>query len=90
MSSRRSSRSNAGRRPQQALLLGVGLDNDDGHFRITRGENLCLVSGSQETHERMQEHAIQVNQELERRGKELGECSIEELTDVFREAAENC
>ncbi len=30
-----------------AMLLGVGLDNRDGHQRITRGDNFCLVGGSE-------------------------------------------
>ena len=52
-------------------LLGVGLDNDDGHRRITRSESFLLVGGSAETHERMQETAIRFEEGLERRGKTL-------------------
>ena len=29
-----------------AAILGVGLDNDDGHTRLTRGKNFALVGGS--------------------------------------------
>ena len=35
------------------LMLGVGLDNQDGHKRVTKGDNFYLVGGSEETHERM-------------------------------------
>lgn len=30
-----------------ALLLGLGLDGKDGHRRITKGDNFCLVGGSE-------------------------------------------
>ena len=39
-------------------LLGVGLDNEDGHVRVTRGDNFHLVGGSRDTHESMQEKCI--------------------------------
>ena len=39
-------------------ILGIGLDNEDGQKRITRTEEMVLVGGSHETHERMQETAI--------------------------------
>jgi hypothetical protein len=38
-------------------LIGLGLDNQDGHKRITQGEEFLLVGGSEETHERMQDGA---------------------------------
>lgn len=72
------------RRQRWTALLGVGLDNDDGHQRLTRGEDFLLVGGSHGTHERMQETAIKINEELARRGKELKDASPEELRDVVR------
>ena len=30
---------------KSAAMLGVGLDNDDGHTRMTRGQNFLLVGG---------------------------------------------
>ena len=67
------------------LLLGVGMDNEDGHRRVTRGDNFYLVGGSEETHERMTETAIKLNEKLARRGKTLGEASSEELRDILRD-----
>ena len=75
---------------QGSGLLGLGLDGEDGHRRITRGENLLLLGGSEETHERMQEHAMKLNEELERRGKTLKECSAEEAHDALKEVMERC
>ena len=71
-----------------AMLLGMGLDNEDGHKRMTKGDNFCLVGGSEETHERMTETAIKFNEKLARKGKHLKELSPEEFRDMMREASE--
>lgn len=70
-------------------LLGVGLDNQDGEIRITRGRNFHLVGGSQETHEQMQEKCIQFNEKLSRRGKELEDLETRELYDLAEECRMN-
>jgi hypothetical protein len=70
---------------KKAGLLGVGLDNEDGHKRVTRGDNFVLLGGSQETHEQMQETAIKVNEKLDKRGKRLEDVSPQELRDIFEE-----
>lgn len=70
------------------VLVGLGLDNTDGHKRITEGENFCLVGGSEETHDRMTETAIKFNEKLSRRGKHVSELSPEEFRDLMNEASE--
>jgi hypothetical protein len=70
-------------------LLGVGLDNDDGHRRVTRSESFLLVGGSADTHDRMQETAIRFEEALERRGKTLGEAEVAEVVDLLHEARES-
>ena len=70
---------------RQAAILGLGLDNEDGHTRLTRGKNFVLYGGSEETHASMQETAIKVNEKLDRRGKRLEDVSPRELHDIFRE-----
>jgi hypothetical protein len=73
--------------PQKtAVMLGVGLDGHDGHRRVTKGDNFCLVGGSEETHEAMTETAVKINEKLARKGKNLHELSREEFTDMMREA----
>jgi len=67
------------------LLLGLGLDNTDGHVRMTRGENFRLFGGSQETHEVMQEHAIKINEKLKERQKTLDTVSEKEFRDIASE-----
>ena len=71
----------------QSSLLGLGFDNDDGHKRVTRGDNFCLVGGSEETHERMTETAVKFNEKLAKRGKRMDELSKEEFRDMIREAS---
>lgn len=75
-------------KPGKAMLFGVGLDSDDGHTRVTKGENFRLVGGSEETHERMTETAIKVNERLDAKGKVLEEVSKDEFTDILREAGD--
>jgi len=67
---------------KRAWLLGVGLDNADGHVRITRGENFRLVGGSEETHGTMQEKALQFNEKLRERGQRLEDISRDEFRDI--------
>ena len=72
-----------------AALLGIGLDNDDGHVRLTKGENYALVGGSEDTHSRMQETAVKINEQLDNRGKRLGDVSVSELRDICHEVRES-
>ncbi len=67
---------------RRALLLGVGLDNQDDQKRVTVGKNFFLVGGSKPTHEKMQEKAIKFNEELDRRGKPLESISRDEFMDI--------
>jgi hypothetical protein len=67
-------------------LIGVGLDNQDEHKRITKGEEFLLVGGSQETHERMQDVAIHVTESLKDKGKRLQDACADELLDLMRKA----
>ena len=73
---------------RSAALLGIAFDNDDGHTRLTRGDNFVLVGGSQETHGVMQETAIKINEHLDRQGKQLEDVSLKELREVCQEVRE--
>lgn len=66
-------------------LLGLGLDGDDGHTHITRGKDLLLVGGSEDTHGRMQETAIKLCERLKKRGKSIRNASIEEFREIIHE-----
>lgn len=71
-----------GRRDVRALLVGLGLDNADGHVRYTKGPNFRLFGGSQETHEEMQDKAIRFNEELRKREKRLEDIDRKEFHDI--------
>lgn len=71
--------------PVKTWVLGLGLDNRDGHTRITSGENFKLLGGSQETHGAMTEKAIRMNEQLKRRGKTLDSVSREEFHEIAHE-----
>jgi len=73
---------------KKAALLGLAFDSDDGHKRLTRGDNFLLLGGSEESHAVMQETAIKVNERLADRGKRLEDVSSRELQDIFREVLE--
>jgi len=67
-------------------LLGIGLDNEDGHKRITRAEDFSLIGGSAETHERMTETAIKTFEELKVRGKSIHTVEPTELAEIIHKA----
>lgn len=67
----------------RAHLLGVGLDNDDGHKRITQAEEFSVIGGSEETHDKMTETLVKSFEDLKRRGKDLESTEPEELADII-------
>ncbi|CAA6678892.1 MULTISPECIES: hypothetical protein [unclassified Lentimonas] len=64
-------------------LIGVGLDNKDGHKRITQAERFAIVGGSNETHERMTETVIKTFETLDRCGKTLDNVEKQELAEII-------
>ena len=77
------------KRPKRvdSALLGVGLDNDDGHKRITTGEQFAILGGSAETHERMTETVVKTFEELKQRGKKLDEVRRVELAEIIKKSS---
>ena len=78
-----------GRRRRKAGLLGVGLDGEDGHVRVTRGGNFYLVGGSHDTHQRMQEKCIKFNEKLGAAGKQLEDLERQEFVAMATECDMN-
>lgn len=70
----------------QAHLLGLGLDNDDGHKRITQAEQFTILGGSEETHGRMTETVIKTFEELKQRGKPLQAVEPQELAEIIHKS----
>jgi len=69
---------------QRAHLLGIGLDNDDGHKRITQAEEFSIVGGSQDTHERMTETVIKTFEDIKTEGKSLATIEPDQLSDLIQ------
>jgi hypothetical protein len=69
-----------------AGLLGLAFDADDGHKRITRGKNFLLAGGSEQTHGLMRDTIVKVTEELDNRGVDLADVSVDELRDLLNEA----
>lgn len=71
------------------FFMGVGLDGDDGHKRITKAKDYAVVGGSKETHEMMQEKGAKLSEgmkDLERRhGDNIDDRHI---ADLLREVVE--
>ena len=76
----------AAKKPKKsAALLGVAFDAEDGETRLTRGKNFVLCGGSPETHAVMQETAVKINEELDRRGKRLEDVPLDDLRAICRD-----
>jgi hypothetical protein len=69
-------------------FFGVGLDNKDGHQRLTRSEHFLLIGGSADTHEHMQDTAMRFEEALRDRGKRLKETSLAEVIELLKESSE--
>ena len=69
-------------------LLGLGLDGDDGHQRVTHGKEFLLLGGSAETHERMQGLVQRMHEKLKRSGRTMAELSAREFQDLAHESLE--
>jgi hypothetical protein len=67
-------------------LLGIGLDNQDGHKRVTTGEQFAIVGGSAETHEKMTETVVKTFEELKSRGKHIHEVEQKELAEIIKKS----
>ena len=68
---------------QRAHILGIGLDNKDGHKRLTRAESFSIVGGSEETHDRMTETLIKTCEELKTKGLDLAQARPQELAEII-------
>ncbi|HEY8994000.1 MAG TPA: hypothetical protein VIM71_05025 [Lacunisphaera sp.] len=68
-------------------LLGIGLDNQDGHKRLTSAEQFTIVGGSEETHTRATETFIKTFETLKSRGKQLHAVEPQELFEIIQKSS---
>ncbi|HEX7631758.1 MAG TPA: hypothetical protein VF388_06485 [Lacunisphaera sp.] len=67
-------------------MLGIGLDNQDGHKRLTSAEQFTVVGGSEETHTRATETLIKTFEVLKKRGKSLHGVEPQELAEIIHKS----
>lgn len=72
---------------EKTMIMGLGLDNSDGHKRLTKGDNFLLAGGSEETHEKMTETTVKFNEIVSSKGKQLEELSKDEFHGYMNEAS---
>ena len=81
-------RQNQKSEPKLMGVFGVGLDNDDGHSRVTQGKDFTLCGGSAETHERMQDLMIRMGEHLKKKGKTIRDLTRPEFEDLANDSLE--
>lgn len=69
-----------------AGLVGLGLDNQDGHKRLTTGEKFVIAGGSEETHGRMTETVVKTFEHLKQKGKDIAEVAPRELAEIIHKS----
>lgn len=64
-------------------LVGIGLDNQDDHKRITKAEKFTVVGGSDETHGKITETLIKTFEDIKKKGKHLETIEKKELAEII-------
>jgi len=75
-----------GARAGASGILGIGLDNEDGHKRVTTAERFVIVGGSEETHGRMTETLVKTFEEIKHRGKHIEQVGRAELAEIIHKS----
>lgn len=74
----------SGNRKKIVRLLGVGFDAEDGHIRITKGENYDVLMGSDESHEYIEQLIRKIEDELRLRELSLDDLTPEEFSEFIK------
>ena len=69
-------------------LLGLGLDDPQGHLRLTRGPDFRLYGGSKPTHEKLQELTLKSRERLKRTGQTFATASERHIRATLDEVAD--
>jgi hypothetical protein len=77
-------RASSSGRKRRAYLLGLIIEKDDGHKRITRAEQFTLVGGSEASHEAVTEGVTKTCEDLKRKGRELEETDPREVRELLQ------
>ena len=66
----------------RAVVVGLGLDDDGGHLRYTRGDAVELYGGSETAHSEMQRRARRILDEIAKLGISLERMTYEQFEMV--------
>lgn len=69
-------------------IYGFGMDNKDGHKRITQGQAFELFSGSEASHEEMQALCVLLDEEFRARGMSLEDATKEDVIALVAQLCE--
>lgn len=64
-------------------LIGIGLDCEDGHTRVTGAEEFSIIGGSEKTHECMTETICKTFEDLKNNGKTIRNVEENQLRDML-------
>jgi hypothetical protein len=70
---------------RMARILGLAFDQEDGHLRITRGEDFDVYFGSEATHEEIREVCLKIQKKLDALGRSLQDLSREEFLALLED-----
>jgi len=68
----------------KAHLLGLIIEQTDGHKRVTSSEKFTLVGGSEGTHEAVTEGVTKTFEDLKRKGRTLEDSDPREVGDLLQ------
>jgi len=66
----------------RAAFIALGLDGRDDDHHVTRSDQGMIVGGSAETHAEIRETMLRMEEELDRRGQNLGDLDPDELAEL--------
>jgi hypothetical protein len=73
---------------KKGFLVGIRVGREDGHVRVSRGEDFVALGGSKEAHEHLRETVAEISDEVKRRGRDLGEVHREEFREILARVIE--
>lgn len=70
-------------------LIGICIEENDGHRRITQAEQFLIIGGSQESHQHVTLACLKVLDNLKQNGKRLELIEPNELINIINKIIES-
>lgn len=70
-------------------FIGICIDNDDGHKRLTQAEQFLIIGGSKESHELLTVACLKTFENLKQNGKRLEQIEPDELIAIINKIIED-